>query len=537
MSVLDDIARALLGVSAYAPPRSPWALNIDDPSVVRAREAQGGQLQPLPVSSYRWYFADIETAAHQADVGDLAMAAQLCRAMRQDGTFAGLLGQRTSGLVRLPIKFYGREDIVTELESRNGTRSVFWEMHPPGEIAQLAADGVMLGVGVAERVPVPGRQHPVLVRLDPQFLVYRWTEARWYYRSTAGLIQITPGDGRWVLHVPGGRLAPWQHGLWQACGRAFVQKTHAQLHRANYSAKLANPARVAVTPAATTEEQRTSWLRKVMAWGINTVFAMPPGYDVKLLESKGEGYQVFEAEEASADRTYMITLAGQVVTTTGGAGFANADIHKSIRADLIKDTGDALAYTLNTQSIPPWVIDRYGIDALDETAIVEWDTTPPKDVKTEAEALEKTALAIGALRTALAEHGRVLDIDQLAQRFGVPIVAGATAMPTLDTLRVASDLAKSAGLKPTDVSVRAILEALGLKLEDLPTEARTVRLDLAPTDIAKVVTVDEARGSQGLPPIGDERGPLTINQLELQSEAQAEPTAGPTGADELPAVA
>lgn len=52
------------------------------------------------------------------------------------------------------------------------------------------------------------------------------------------------------------------------------------------------------------------------------------------------------------------------------------------------------------------------------------------------------------------------------------------------------------------------------------SEAPVARLDLAPTDIAKVVRVDEARRSRDLPPIGDERGDLTIVELDQQAKAQ-----------------
>ena len=84
-------------------------------------------------------------------------------------------------------------------------------------------------------------------------------------------------------------MAPWQHGLWRAVGRAYIRKEHATLHKDNWEAKLANPARVAIAPQGGTPEQAQSWFQKVMAWGVNTVFSITPGYDVKLLESNGRG--------------------------------------------------------------------------------------------------------------------------------------------------------------------------------------------------------------------------------------------------------
>jgi hypothetical protein len=276
-------------------------------------------------------------------------------------------------------------------------------------------------VAVGELVPVKGRSYPVLVRLDPAYLFFRWNEQRWYYSSIAGALPITPGDGRWVLHLPGGRSAPWQNGLWKALGRAYIRKEHANLHKDNWEGKLANPARVATCAQGASEEQQDNWFRAVMAWGVNTVFGMKPGYDVKLVESNGRGWECFVKTIAQCDAEIIICVAGQTVTTDGGAGFANADIHKSIRADLIKSTADALSYTVNTQILPQYAFKRKGIEAIATTPTVEWDVTPPKDRAAEGASLVSVATAVTQLTTALAPYGRTLDIDTLAARFGIPI--------------------------------------------------------------------------------------------------------------------
>lgn len=62
-----------------------------------------------------------------------------------------------------------------------------------------------------------------------------------------------------------------------------------------------------------------------------------------------------------------------------------------------------------------------------------------------------------------------------------------------------------------------------------PIANRAVPLTLAPTDLAKVVRVDEARASQGLAPIGDTRGQKTLLELEA-----APATAAPVDAPAAP---
>jgi phage gp29-like protein len=418
---LSTWIRALLGVSAYTADTSGLA-SLGDPAVERIREAMGGQLAPIPYTQARWLLKDLESAQYAADQGDMSIAARLWDASKRDGILAGVLSTRTGGIVRLPKKFRGDAEFVSQLQlGHESVRSVFDEMCPPAELALLADDGIGLGVGVAELVPVPGRSHPVLVRLPPENLYYRWAENRWYYRAVAGFLPITPGDGRWVLHIPGGRIAPWKAGLWRAVGRAFINKEHALLHDQNWQAKLANPARVAIAPQGSTEEQQRGFFQRVMAWGVNTVFSLTPGWDVKLLESNGRGHESFAATVERSEREFVVAVAGQEVTTSGGAGFSNADVHKSIRADLIQATADSLAYTINTQILPAWVIANWGEDSIEQSPCVEWDTTPPRDQNNTATALIGAANAIKMLGEALAPYGKTLDTAEFCNRFGIPI--------------------------------------------------------------------------------------------------------------------
>jgi hypothetical protein len=155
----------------------------------------------------------------------------------------------------------------------------------------------------------------------------------------------------------------------------------------------------------------------------------------------------------------MITLAGQVVTVTGGTGFANANIHKTIRADLIKQTGLALAHTINTQGLPPYVFRKYGADRLASCPRMRYETDPPEDLKVSADAADAFGRGVKSANEALKPYGKQLDIEVMASRHSLPLTAIT---------------------KPKD-------------------------LQIPETEAAKVVRVDEAREAQGLEPIGDDR--------------------------------
>jgi len=507
---------ALLGVSAYQSPRP--ANEVDPVAVAEQRLALGGQLQLPTWTRTRWYLDDLEVAEHSADAGNLRIAAQLMSIARRDGVVSGVLSTRTDGLVRLPRKFQGDAEVIRALEPGHAdVRSVFDEMVPPSELALLTADGLLLGVGIAELIPVRGRAYPVLCRLSPEYLQYIWNENQWYYNSAEGRLPITPGDGKWVLHTPSGRIAPWQAALWRCVGRAYIRKDHASLYKDNWEAKLANPARIAVAPQGATEPQKQTWFQSVMAWGVNTVFGMTPGYDVRLLEGNGRGYESFERTIAAQNQEIIIAIAGQTVTTDGGSGFVSSDLYRTIRGDLIKATADGIAHTLNTQVLPQFIVRQYGVDALDErSVVVEYDVTPPKDRNSEASSLVTAGTAIGGLTQVLAPAGLTLDVEALCTRFSIPVVdpvevdaassgglrliqGGAGDAPS--TAEAATDAAAASGQPASDAALNGAQVASLLEIVRA-TAAGEIPRDAAIGIIKRAFLVNDAQAAELLGSVG-----------------------------------
>lgn len=441
--ISESVRRVLQGIAAYVLPSSLMP-SLDDESVESLRRGLGGQLAMPTRSKTRWEQQDIEIAELLADQGDMSLAGALMRSAHRDGVISGQMSTRCGGLVGLPKRFRGDSKMIDMLQSGGAeARSIFDEMCPPGELESIDRDGIELGVAVGELVPVDGRTHPVLHRLPPEHLRYIWNENRWYYQSVAGRLPITPGDGRWVLHTPGGRVYPWQNGLWRALGRCYVTKEHARLHRETWEATLANPARVVSSPVGAKEADRKDFFQKLKQWGVNAVFGLPIGWELKVLETNGQGAKSFKDTIREQDDEIIVITSGQTMTTTGGEGFANGDVGKGILAGLIKRDERGLAFTVNTQILPAWVELEYGAVSPDDVPSVSWDVDPPVDRKANADAMSAVAKMITDLDAAMTAKGRQLDVDALIAAYGIPVVAEGSgakksnATPAARTLRIA----------------------------------------------------------------------------------------------------
>jgi len=462
-ATLADLVSKLTGISTFQPPSMPGP-QLGDETVDAARTALGGLLEPIPQVKLRWYPPDIERAQRAAQSGDLTLVGQLNESMRIDGVIRGLLDARTS-VVNFPRRFYGSPDVVLELLSKNASdRDVYDEMIPSSEARLMVADEIVCGIAVGEMVPVRGRNFPVLVRRYPQNLYYLWSKNQWFYRSIVGLIPITPGvvdanGNGWVLHIGGGRLSPWNSGLWNCLGRSYINKTQSIFARQSYEMKHAHPARVGISTQGASEDQDQSYLRQLITWALNAAFVLKPGWDVKLVESNGQGIKVYGESIKTHNEEIATSLCGSAVMLQGTAGFSNMDVFRVVATDLIKTSSAAWDHTVNTQILPAYIARGWGVDALKNATTVEHDVSEPKDRKIEADTMMSLANAIKgmieAIRAAQIAAGVTepiaLDVNELVARFGIPV----TRIAEIVSAPSANDASASNGTSNESASTSA----------------------------------------------------------------------------------
>lgn len=402
----------------------------------------------------RWDPAMRDAVLYAAEAGELRRLGQFIDAMRSDGLIAGIMGTRTSGMLRVPIKLSGDPFLVELLRGRDpqydaegyctdkGVAGQYWRMFPEAEVASLMFCGIMAGVGIGEMVPQLDGP-PIFRCLDLQGLRYCHETEKWYYRTLKKEYVVNPGDGRWVLFLPYGSSRPWIKGAWWPVALPFITKQNAAFDRLRWQAQLADPLKVIEAADGADESHRESLIEFIRsAWRRAAGLVTPPKYKAGLVESNGRGYEVYTQGESRADIDIQVALAGQVVTTTGTTGFSSGNVWDDIRLDMVQSIAEALATTIHWQALRPWA-DRYH-GARERAPWVRWDVRSPGQRKAEAEALKAVSEAVEKADAVLAPRGERVAWKPLLEEHGLSVPTERLPMATATAPSNVVNLARAA---------------------------------------------------------------------------------------------
>lgn len=450
------------------------------PSTMPAVELQYRQI------SDGWTPALVKAAFGQAESGSLLLLADLVETMFTDDRINGVLKTRTHGLLGLPMHFEGgTPEQCAELQGG------LWDtMVDEAEAAKLQAWGLVLGVGLAQRIPLPRLMgEPQRYRLQtwsPRWLYYDAMAScgsTWRVNTRRGTNPIVPGV-QWVVYTPYGTSRPWASGEWRALAFPWLLKHFALEDRANHSEVMGTPTRVGGAPQGASERMRNTFESQIKALGRNGTLVLPEGWDYNIKEASGRTWEIYSEGVTWADAAITIVLAGQIVTTEGSQGFSSGNVQDQIKGDLIRFDGRALGKCLSSQFLSPWSFANTGTYEAPRPC---WNTERPVNLMNQATAFETLGRAVADLDTSGKTEGLHVDVKSLWDRYQIPWVAN-------------------------PVSTQA-----------------TGALEIAPTDLATVTTVNEIRRSKGLGPLlnalgaTDPDGALTLEAYRAKHSSALPP--------------
>jgi len=428
-----------------------------------------------------WTPADYLAAVSSADGGNLTSAAAMVDAMMKDDRIGGVLETRVKGMLSLP----------STIEAADGSTPPViddWStVFPEAEQEKLLGVALMLGFCWARKERHWDDEAEIwrmkIKAWDPKWFSWRDAEQAWYVQArsiiepgtygTATFRKVSPLDG-WVFYAPFGEDHPWRMGLWHRLAVPYLAKTYAVDDRSREGEVTTI---LAGLTKGLSEAQREDFLEDLKGLARDSRVVLPEGCDLKAISrSDGTSASIHSETIEWADQAITITIAGQLTTTEGTEGFSSGQVQKQVLASLLRSQEETFSTTVGEQALTDWA--RLSVGWQGATLYPRWQIQDPNDLTAQGYAAKQLADSIESINRALSADNVRIDIKQVMERTGLPI----TSVPTAAEAEV------------------------------------TQKLQLAPTDIARAVTINEARASIGLP--AEEGGERKLAEVAQKEEIE-----------------
>lgn len=465
---------------------------------MRAPKAAGGL--------FGWDLDRIRAARDAQMSGRFSLAARLAEATRTDyAIFASFLN-RLAPQRGLPVKLEPPNETARAVRVADEAAALFGPVGVGIHQDTLAdIDGTLANHGVAfgcnivtprfdgSRIDFELKSWPIeFVRWDPFRREFR-TQVDGFAEES-----IVHGDGRWTIFQQH-QWEPWKHGAIVAVALLWADHAFGVRDRSNASVAHGNAKVVGSMPSGVALQDKADGhltpeglafldLLRAMASTDVRVGIKPFGSTVEYIANNSTAWQIFKEIIDSGDKASDRIYLGTPVTaqTTGGdaVGFLFG-----VRNDIVEGSLRAIERGLKTGVIEPWAAMNFGDSSLAPDRVY---LLPDADEDARRKSLgDRTQAFFDAVRAAKANGFDVTPeyITKLSGDFGIP-----------------------APLLPAATN-------------------RAPTITLAPTDIAKVVLVNEARASGGLGPLmlptgaADPDGLLTVEAFSQKVAAAAAATA------------
>lgn len=314
-----------------------------------------------------------------ADSGYLRSAARVCEWVLTDDRVASTLNTRVQALLGLEPTFEASGD------KRRSNRAVkaldagedWWSSYPEPESALILKWGLVLGLGPGQHqwvesdekrwLPTPEFWHPYNVSFDLNRRVWKTWVASEGNGSPGREIEISPGDSQWLLHCPFGKNRPWAWGLWHGLWPLVLLKHLARQDWSRSSEKasimtLTMPFDAAKEYQQQSRQQRQQLSTEIYNRGRNAVAALPPGFDLKLVQTVANTEELFNAQIDMANTAIAVLIRGGNLGTENDGGSRAATESQARTGDLTNLRFDAQSWTttVHDQSLVWWAKFNYG---------------------------------------------------------------------------------------------------------------------------------------------------------------------------------
>ncbi len=409
--------------------------NVSRIVIVRKPDRRDVRQLPPGVGAWDRRFEEVQSIVASHENGSFRASGILADVIERNPRVMGALNNRSLGVLGAPFSILPGLGDRRRAASVARTAELDWSAMMPEEIAAELLRGLTsMGFSVARVNPVSlnGRWVPTLEPWHSSFL--RWDQQRACLMATSitGEVPVTPGNGWFVLAASSVR--PWMRGVVRCLGLPSETRSYAVRDWGRWSEKHGQPWIELKVPASKQDSDEASeFFSQMRDVGSEPVIVSPQGdkdqasFGVNLIEAKDTAWEGFKELIARQDGDVSIAIEGQnlSVENTGTGTYASAKVGHGIRQDLREADAWLLASTVHEQLMRVWAQWNFGDEGVAPWAV--YDPTPPEDLSAAATTMKTAGEAVTAWQTLAATRGRAVDIEELAERFGVPLI---TAAPT-----------------------------------------------------------------------------------------------------------
>lgn len=385
---------------------------------------QAIEQEPQVRSLIDWAPENIRAAQIMADSGYLALAADLCESFIADERIFSCLNTRALGLQGLPLTFEadgGKKRAIKALEAEED----YWKMFPAADLAMMHIWGILLGVCPVQLIWQKGPKGRLLTKIkvwSPRHLRQDQETKQWFLRVGSGSREIEickngKPDGKWALFMPYGSNRPWARSIWRALANWYLLKRYAIQDWGYYSEKNGQGILVAEGSEASTKTARQEATNDLNALGRDSAIALPPGWNLKLLEATANTWETFQAQKDAADTGTAVCILGQNMSTEVPKGAETGmTLHKYVFQFYINADAESVPTFLHDNILVFWA--QWNFGRADLAPWPKYDATPPEDKNARATRIAQ----IGEGFHRLFESGAPIDFLKLAEMYGLPVL-------------------------------------------------------------------------------------------------------------------
>jgi hypothetical protein len=423
-------AERQLGFDGVVAPNDPGFIAPHDPlQAVDSKSRAQLVYRDLPLVTIQntWSVDQARNALYSHTTGIFEQSGQLCDSIMGDDRVIPTLGSRIGGLFGREVSFEAADDSDAARECRDAWVNWWPRLFGDGAFYELSAYQILMGWGHSQIVWDTSSTiwGPYLRPWHPRFEFYHWTLRKFVAMSQDGLIPVTGGDAKWLVHEPHGSYRAWMWGAIRAITEPWLLRHFARRDMARYSEVHGQPIRIGETPAAADAGQRAQFEASLARLGSETTLLLGKGvdeqnsYGFKLVEASDAAWEVFPGLEDRCDMAIVLAiLFCNLTTEVKGGSFAATSAHMDIRESGIQFDGTAWANTIYTQLARPFAYLNFGDANLAPWS--RWDVKPRQNYEYKAKQFQQFGTAVEVL----ARGGvKFKDVEQLrtfaAKNFGL----------------------------------------------------------------------------------------------------------------------